>query len=104
MSLFQIFTIILPQNRRLILDSKSVNAQIIKWVCRAVKILVPLAKSEPYYGELIEKFLNQCREGLDPVSLLLLIRFSKLPKIELKFDYLLFRPFFTKVYFRRKIF
>jgi hypothetical protein len=62
----RIFTIILPQNHRLIKDSSSFNAQIIKCICSAVKILVPLAKSEPYYGELIEKFLNQCREELDP--------------------------------------
>uniref|UniRef100_A0A914Z9A0 Rapamycin-insensitive companion of mTOR N-terminal domain-containing protein n=1 Tax=Panagrolaimus superbus TaxID=310955 RepID=A0A914Z9A0_9BILA len=62
----RIFTIILPQNYRLVKNSSSFNAQIIKCICCAVKILVPLAKSEPYYGELIERFLHQFSEQLNP--------------------------------------
>ena len=64
----KIFSIVFPANGRFIADTVSFTNSVVKSLCRAVKLIVPLARSEPHYGELIEKFLNQCKEQLDPVS------------------------------------
>uniref|UniRef100_A0AC34QGH4 Rapamycin-insensitive companion of mTOR N-terminal domain-containing protein n=1 Tax=Panagrolaimus sp. JU765 TaxID=591449 RepID=A0AC34QGH4_9BILA len=65
----KIFTIILPANERFVTDAGSFNGKIIKSLCRAIKLLMPMAKTEPHYGELIERFLAQFKEQLDPVIL-----------------------------------
>ncbi|KAE9550563.1 hypothetical protein FO519_006221 [Halicephalobus sp. NKZ332] len=61
----KIFTIVLPSNAKFAVDTVSFDGSIVKSLCRAIRLIVPLAKTEPHYGELIEKFLDQCKEQLD---------------------------------------